>query len=57
MHKVLDLYDHPPAEGRVICADECGPLNLQPRPGRAWRPAGRPARLRGTYRRTGGSGT
>jgi len=54
MHKVLDLYDHPPADGRVICADEFGPLNLQPRPGRAWRPAGHPARLRATYRRTGG---
>jgi hypothetical protein len=22
MHRVLDLYDHPPAYGRVICADE-----------------------------------
>src|SRR5262245_22909738 len=32
MHRVLDLYDHPPAGGRVICADEFGPLNLQPRP-------------------------
>jgi len=40
MHRVLDLYDHPPTDGRVICADEFGPLNLQPRPGRAWRPAG-----------------
>src|SRR5215510_3429086 len=46
MHRVLDLYDHPPAGGRVICADEFGPLNLQPRPGRGWRPAGHPARLR-----------
>jgi transposase len=54
MHKVLDLYDHPPAGGRVICADEFGPLNLQPRPGRAWRPAAHPARLRATYRRTRG---
>ena len=54
MHRVLDLYDHPPADGRVICVDEFGPLNLQPRPGRAWRPAGHPARLRATYRRTGG---
>ena len=54
MRRVLDLYDHPPADGRVICADEFGPLNLQPRPGRAWRPAGHPARLRATYRRTGG---
>jgi transposase len=54
MRRVLDLYDHPPADGRVVCADEFGPLNLQPRPGRAWRPAGHPARLRATYHRTGG---
>jgi transposase len=54
MHKVLDLYDQPPADGRVVCADEFGPLNLQPRPGRAWQPAGHPARLRATYRRTRG---
>jgi hypothetical protein len=54
MRRVLNLYDHPPADGRVICADEFGPLNLQPRPGRAWCPAGCPARLRSTYRRTGG---
>ena len=54
MRKVLDLYDHPPADGRVICADEFGPLNLQPRPGRAWRPAADPTRLRATYRRTRG---
>jgi transposase len=36
MARVLDLYDHPPADGRVLCADEFGPLNLQPRPGRGW---------------------
>jgi transposase len=54
MHRVLDFYDHPPADGRVICADEFGPLNLQPRPGHAWRPTGHPARLRATYRRAGG---
>ena len=41
MHRALDLYDNPPEDGRVICADEFGPLNLQPRPGRAWRPAAR----------------
>jgi transposase len=51
MRRVLDLYDHPPADGRVICADEFGPLNLQPRPGRVWRPVGHPARLRATYNR------
>jgi transposase len=54
MARVLDLYDHPPADARVICADEFGPLNLQPRPGRGWFPAGRPARLRATFNRTGG---
>jgi hypothetical protein len=54
MHRVLDLYDHPPADGRVVCADEFGPRNLQPRPGRAWRPARHPVRLRASYSRTGG---
>jgi transposase len=54
MNRVLDLYDHPPADGRVICVDEFGPLNLLPRRGNAWRPAGHPRRLRTTYTRTGG---
>jgi transposase len=54
MRRVLDLYDHPPADGRVICVDEFGPLNLQPRPGRAGRPVTRPVRLRATYRRDQG---
>ena len=54
MHRVLELYDHPPADGRVICTDEFGPLDLEPRPGRAWRPERHPARLRATYRRTRG---
>jgi hypothetical protein len=54
MRRVLDLYGHPPGDGRVICADEFVPLNLQPRPGRGWRPAGHPARRRATYHRTGG---
>ncbi|GAA1895646.1 hypothetical protein GCM10009716_02140 [Streptomyces sodiiphilus] len=27
----LALYDTPPADGRVICVDEFGPLNLMPR--------------------------
>ncbi|MGH3505094.1 MAG: IS630 family transposase, partial [Nocardioidaceae bacterium] len=52
--RVLNLYDHPPTDGRVICVDEFGPLNLQPRPGRGWFPVGRPTRLRATYSRTGG---
>ncbi|MCC3317865.1 MULTISPECIES: IS630 family transposase [Nocardia] len=54
MTRVLDLYDHPPADGRVVCVDEFGPLNLQPRPGRGWFPQRRPARLRATYHRTQG---
>lgn len=52
--RVLELYDHPPADGHVVCVDEFGPLNLQPRPGRGWFPRNRPARLRATYHRTGG---
>jgi transposase len=54
MRRVLDLYDHPPADGRVICVDEFGPLNLLPRKGKAWRPRHRPRRLRATYTRTDG---
>jgi transposase len=54
MARILDLYDEPPADGRVICVDEFGPLNLQPRPGRGWFPTGRPTRLRATFNRTGG---
>jgi transposase len=48
---ILDLYDHPPTDGRVICVDEFGPLNLMPRPGRGWFPSRRPSRLRATYHR------
>jgi transposase len=53
MTRILTLYDRPPAGGRVICVDEFGPLNLQPRPGRGWFPRRRPARLRATYNRAG----
>jgi transposase len=54
MRRVLDLYDHPPAGGRVLCMDEFGPLNLRPRKGKVWRPMRRPARQRATYTRTQG---
>ena len=59
MDRILELYDRSaagtiPDGGRVICVDEFGPLNLQPRPGRGWFPSGRPARLRATYNRYGG---
>lgn len=52
--RILGLYDHPPPDGRVICVDEFGPLNLQPRPGKGWFPHKHPKRLRATYTRTGG---
>ena len=57
--RILQLYDQVsagqvPNRGRVICVDEFGPLNLQPRPGHGWFPRGRPARQRATYTRTAG---
>lgn len=54
MNRVLDLYDHPPTDGRVVCVDEFGPLNLQRRTGRGWFPRRTPKRLPATYRRTQG---
>ncbi|WP_240505254.1 IS630 family transposase [Nocardia mangyaensis] len=54
MARVLELYDNPPADGRVVCVDEFGPLNLQPRAGRGWFPRRRPNRLRAPYNRTQG---
>jgi hypothetical protein len=54
MQHILDLYVHPPTDGRVVCVDEFGPLNLQPRKGKAWRPAGKPERLRATFNRHDG---
>jgi hypothetical protein len=59
MARILDLYARAaagqiPEGGRVICVDEFGPLNLQPRPGRSWFPRRRPGRRRATYTRTGG---
>jgi transposase len=59
MARILDLYDQAaagqiPDGGRVLCVDEFGPLNLQPRPGRGWFPRGRPTRQRATYTRTSG---
>jgi transposase len=54
MRRVLDLYDHPPADGRVVCVDEFGPLNLQPRTGKTWQLQRRPRRLRATYTRPAG---
>ena len=36
MRRILELYDHPPDDGRVVCVDEFGPLNLLPRKGKSW---------------------
>jgi transposase len=52
--RILAVYDRAPDDGRVICMDEFGPLNLLPRPGKGWFPKGEPARLRATYKRTAG---
>ncbi|MFE2432000.1 hypothetical protein ACFXJ5_35420 [Streptomyces sp. NPDC059373] len=41
MHRVLALYDTPPADGRAVCVDEFGPVR-------------RPRRLRATYNRYNG---
>jgi transposase len=54
MTRILALYDYPPPDGRVICVDEFGPLNLMPRKGKCRRPRGSPARLRATYNRNDG---
>jgi transposase len=46
------LYRQPPQNGRVICVDEFGPLNLQPRHGTCLARQGKVTRYRATYKRT-----
>jgi len=68
-NRVLELYDIADGKARakrndpqvIICMDEFGPLNLQPRPGRHWAPrvidggrATRRRRRRATFTRTAG---
>jgi transposase len=53
-NRILDLYAHPPTGARLLCLDEFGPLNLQPRLGHGWHPIAEPARFRATYKRTAG---
>jgi transposase/DNA-binding Lrp family transcriptional regulator len=49
------LYRQRPANGRRLCIDEFGPLNLQPRHGHCYRgPGKRLDRVRATYHRSGG---
>jgi len=45
------LYQRPPKDGRVICVDEFGPLNLQPRHGSCYARDGKVTRQRATYNR------
>jgi hypothetical protein len=49
MRRILELYDSPPADGRVVCVDEFGPLNLLPRKGKTWQFRGRPRRQLRTW--------
>ncbi|WP_230534014.1 hypothetical protein [Salinispora arenicola] len=42
MRQVLNLYDHRPPTAGCSASTSFGPLNLQPRPGRAWRPIAHP---------------
>jgi len=46
------LYRRPPKDGRVLCVDEFGPLNLQPRHGICLARQGKVTRYRATYKRT-----
>jgi transposase len=52
--RIRRLYRHRPKNGRRICVDEFGPLNLQPHPGMHYARIGHVDRLRATYSRTGG---
>ena len=53
--RVCALYRAAPPNGRVICFDEFGPIEVRPYHGRAWRRVRHPARLRATYRRLHGT--
>ena len=50
----MRLYRRPPSDGRVLCFDEFGPLEVKPIPGASWRPMKRPDRIPATYHRTQG---
>jgi transposase len=51
---IRHLYRHRPANGRRLCVDEFGPMNLQPRHGQCYARDGRVKHLRATYKRHGG---
>ena len=53
--RIRRLYKQRPANGRRLCLDEFGPLNLHPRPGACFAGRGRRVqRHRATYNRRGG---
>jgi transposase len=52
--KLRRLYGRRPKNGRRICVDEFGPLNLQPHHGKCLAKNGRVQRHRATYHRFGG---
>ena len=52
--RIRRLYSRRPGDGRRICVDEFGPLNLLPRHGRHYAQTGHVDRHRATYTRTGG---
>jgi len=52
--RIRRLYSRRPKNGRRICVDEFGPLNLQPRHGMCFAQNGRVQRHRATYHRLGG---
>lgn len=51
---IRHLYRQRPLDGRRLCVDEFGPLNLQPRHGQCYAQDGRVQHLRATYKRTSG---
>lgn len=52
--RIKRLYKNPPSDGRVVCLDEFGPLNIRPWPGQCWARESHPQRVPATYRRTHG---
>ncbi len=52
--RIRRLYNNPPADGRVVCLDEFGPLNIQPHHGRCWAKRKSTNRIPATYSRTHG---
>ncbi len=52
--RVLELYHNPPNNGKVLCFDEFGPLEVRPIAGANWCLKDKPNRLPATYHRTQG---